>query len=807
MSFFNSLMRRSQSQPPSPRRSAIATAAPSATVSGVGQRQTGQPSKPTPEELDATIQVADNLKSAAHREQLRQTQDVVYHHLLDQVRKTGEYSADAVKGKQTVSNVQEEINEAENLLDHLITLQNEIDDIVTEAASPDEGFLTHVLETYNENMGRIKDNLALAERRIDRQKTPQKTPSMTKKDTKAADMKKLSSELRRARKAERNVMDWTDEEESFAPLDGDAKAHIHGDQKVRDSLYPNVTVRRKRHDGLSLPGVSFPTSTPRVATAQPDKTPSYARRLTKEDVLDKIWNDANDATQRDNQDRNSQRRRGRPPNKGGPSDDVSPQDSVSNTGSSSSHSHPHRPPRKPPHRGDPPDSDPSDDSSEQSSQPPHRDSTSELLTALTKAMTQGLNQGYDVKSHMTINFTGHEHNTANAYLNWAEAWQREEKKLLSFGFTKAECFAEMRKTLSKSALGQIENMQINDENYDNAQKALFDVYNNVQSLVRTMIYDLVDMRAITDNASLNTLRSFFSTFNGVRQRFSQLKISDADLATLFFIASFERKLPDSMMEAWRKKVQKFDKEHSKPGCFVQLPLESFVQHVLDVIKLRTIHGESRQQKQQVDDKRSKGKETRFSAPPQTAPTRRHVEHLIYATDRVAKNLPCNTCDTDKPHLLHQCMKVKTMTTDERWDAVKKKGVCPGCQKHLSEVNHPEGNCDVVKCEATGCARGHHPFFHPEPSTSSGRPWNRGSTWNYGGRGRGTRGRGGYYNGGRYNWRGYPPRGGHRGGYYRGGADNYSSPSEEASDKKSGPNVLTTTSAEAVTSAYTTTSER
>ncbi len=92
------------------------------------------------------------------------------------------------------------------------------------------------------------------------------------------------------------------------------------------------------------------------------------------------------------------------------------------------------------------------------------------------------------------------------------------------------------------------------------QDILHCLYNNVQVMVRGLIYKLVNMPAISNETSSDAMRNLYTKLTTVRQSFSQLEISDGGLATLFFIQTFERKLPDPVAQSWRRKVTKFEKE-------------------------------------------------------------------------------------------------------------------------------------------------------------------------------------------------------------------------------------------------------
>ena len=71
------------------------------------------------------------------------------------------------------------------------------------------------------------------------------------------------------------------------------------------------------------------------------------------------------------------------------------------------------------------------------------------------------------------------------------------------------------------------------------------------------------------------MRTFYGEMMATRMRFAQLNITDAELSTLFFIASIEKKLPKEIQQTWNKKLVSFQNRQRDQSRFQILPLEAF----------------------------------------------------------------------------------------------------------------------------------------------------------------------------------------------------------------------------------------
>ena len=720
--------------------------------------------------------------------ELHETRGGMFEILHERQQQALRMSSEVIMGTISRDAVEEHLSETDTLLEDIIILQRRFIETMS-TVHTNQMIQDQLRRDFERVLALYQDCKFTVRQRLSVAKDLEVKGSHRK--SKKKDHKTFLSDLQQKSVLGRpETLAWDYEGEDWLdPLNEGARAQLHGEQRVRDSLYPHVTDRKGGRRARSIVGVL--TSTPKV--------PEYARRRTQEEVIKEARNKGNSASRRQ-----SRRRSRSSSDSDTATESVSPDDSASNAGS-----HRRPPGGGPPGGGRPPGGGggppggpgypgggpPGGPGYPGGGGPPggpgypghggpaghggqgHMGQTHHLMQDLTQAIAAGMHLNYDVRKNMNGLFSGEEANAANAYLNWSESWSRVEQHLQRIGKSPAECLSEMRKTLTKTAFRQIENLQINDSNYEEAKLILHQCYNNLQSLVRDMIFTLLDTKALPTNPSTNDLRTFFSTLSGTRQRFAQLQISDADLATLFFIASFERKLPPAVVKSWRKKVQRFDKVHATPQTFVQLPLESFFQHVLDAIHQTTLEGNTSarpaaQGKKTTQDQKE-GRKQRGAGGGLKV-----VDELIYfATEKTAKNVPCNLCDTQSQHILHSCLKVRAMPVNERWELAKKKKLCVGCQQPLSDVGHPYGKCDVVQCEVEGCGKGHHPFFHNKAWTSA----YTGNNERGGFRGRSSN-RGGYAGRSRGGFRG--ARGGYQGGADARAERSYAA-QEEPPDRESG----------------------
>lgn len=269
-----------------------------------------------------------------------------------------------------------------------------------------------------------------------------------------------------------------------------------------------------------------------------------------------------------------------------------------------------------------------------------------------------------------------------------------------------DMLGELKKSLKGQALEHVKNLlALSDENFQVACELLNDFYANTQGLVRSLINELIDMAPLKSNAT-NDLTAFYSAVTAMRQRFSQLAISDEDLATLFFVISIERKLPPEINRTWSKKVMQYEEMNAQPDRFVQLPLQSFFSHVLLEIKQRSVQASRTNVKKEQAPKPKPSRK----GPGQIG----KVDGLIFTTVKAgSKPLPCNLCDDMRNHDLETCETVKKMTLSDRWDRIRARQLCAGCQEPLFGLGHEKGQCHV-RCNKGGCTMKHHSFLHYVP---------------------------------------------------------------------------------------------
>jgi hypothetical protein len=238
------------------------------------------------------------------------------------------------------------------------------------------------------------------------------------------------------------MIGFSDEDDGLALLDGTEKAQIHGEQRVKDSAF--FQDRGKQSRKSSLQG-SRTTS----------KVPEYAREVSRREIMERVkrshtYKEDPDAIHPDDSISNQSEETSTEDfedakdgedseiNSDDPEDDSDPDDGgdPGGPGGPGGPGDPDDPgdPRRPAGRG------------RRAGRRPKKKAESgnaeitKLLAGLTNAMVLGLNQGYNVLEHFGTKFSGDEKNVANAYLQWAEAWAVQHRKLKSLGKTDSQIF-------------------------------------------------------------------------------------------------------------------------------------------------------------------------------------------------------------------------------------------------------------------------------------------------------------------------------------------------------------------------------
>ena len=90
-----------------------------------------------------------------------------------------------------------------------------------------------------------------------------------------------------------------------------------------------------------------------------------------------------------------------------------------------------------------------------------------------------------------------------------------------------------------------------------------------------------------------------------------------------------------------------------------------------------------------------------------------------------KGKPCRVCG--QPHHLEKCKVFSGWSTEKKWEAAKRFGVCYCClnDDHLGNQRPKSKACDV-----TGCKKTHHPLLHDitTPARIKGTKYGGGYKW-------------------------------------------------------------------------------
>ena len=154
------------------------------------------------------------------------------------------------------------------------------------------------------------------------------------------------------------------------------------------------------------------------------------------------------------------------------------------------------------------------------------------------------------------------------------------------------------------------------------------------------------------------------------------------------------RLPPFLQSAWRKKVMSLKRKEER------LPrLEDLVSFVEDAAEEANdpIYGYGMKQQERIE-------------PEKEANRQKPKRHASYSTEVKSSQDHAKCLICDGPHAITSCSTFQSLRPNERFEAVRKKGLCFNCLKPA----HSSQNCRSEKrCTADGCGRKHSRLLHQD----------------------------------------------------------------------------------------------
>ncbi|XP_029054340.2 uncharacterized protein LOC114881663 [Osmia bicornis bicornis] len=245
-----------------------------------------------------------------------------------------------------------------------------------------------------------------------------------------------------------------------------------------------------------------------------------------------------------------------------------------------------------------------------------------------------------------------------------------------------EKFLYLKSSLKGEALTKISLFSASEENYKNAWQMLVDTYEKRRTLVTKHMYAILDTKVLT-KATPNGLSKLI---DDVRQHLLMLKLLDVTPDNTVIISILERALPHDVREKWEESL----------NLDVLPTVDQFYKFINETVsRMRTLEQAGCREKAETQTG-SKRRADRDSRATKTRKSESSARTLVTATP-----FACTYCK--KAHSVYKCPAFEKLTTSQRWETVKSKGLCRNCLRSHA------GPCKAPLCRQ--CKRFHNSLLH------------------------------------------------------------------------------------------------
>ena len=286
------------------------------------------------------------------------------------------------------------------------------------------------------------------------------------------------------------------------------------------------------------------------------------------------------------------------------------------------------------------------------------------------------------------------------YKTFKTCFQSLDRKMDDMGFTEAEKLIELKKCLEGDALGFIERLPDDDENYKAAIEILDGIYFNNAKFAEKIIMTLINTPKMSNTT--DSIKNTYQAIMAADQTLTGLNISPEQLGQILFVVICESKLNNQILRQWSaEKSKKKNPDHPMGHNATKKDLMNLLRDAFvlsgDIDRNSSNKGHSNEeQKQQNQGKRHHGS---FG----TQKTDKKDDQKQNQTQE-----SCAFCKK-RGHKIAICTTLKNMSIKERWDYVKEKRLCCLC----FSKDHRADSCKFRPCDINGCQRKHSRWLHME----------------------------------------------------------------------------------------------
>ncbi|KRZ00328.1 hypothetical protein T4B_4731, partial [Trichinella pseudospiralis] len=242
----------------------------------------------------------------------------------------------------------------------------------------------------------------------------------------------------------------------------------------------------------------------------------------------------------------------------------------------------------------------------------------------------------------------------------------------------------LRSCLTCAALKAVEGITVCAENYPEVVRTLHDLFHRVPEVVESHVSSVLGLRECSEDGTAELTR----LHDELNRHFLELRALGKDVDTKLsgfhaLLPMIKRKLPPDTLEAWRAFVQDMTDEQITSVAFLSF-----------LLKQTRIKGFVRRRSpRKLEQKSTKG------------------ERFTTATVQVEPVGKCLMCSGIHP--VEKCPRFVNLSVPERWQCVRKRGLCFGCL----QKGHRKGNC-----QQNPVGTGQHPLLALENFHSHRTPW-------------------------------------------------------------------------------------
>lgn len=287
------------------------------------------------------------------------------------------------------------------------------------------------------------------------------------------------------------------------------------------------------------------------------------------------------------------------------------------------------------------------------------------------------------------------------YYSFRTAWESADKKLSNMGKTPAEKLLQLKKCLSGKALKYIASLPDSyNENYLGALQMLDSYYLDNQVSAKMTIDKFTSLPKSDGNALEDTYFELLSIYQSLKG----LQLTADQCNTLYFTAMAVTKLPNYVVKEWSNKCDaKRDPNHPLGHSADEMDLFECIKK-----QLKLHRDLSSPKKMEPVKKEEVKKESR---------DKKSMAGSFSASNSNEKN--CKCCKEGN-HALYNCPTFKEKSLDQRWQYVKKYGLCYLCMK--PKRIHKDEPCKFKACIIDNCGKPHNRTLHKpkleSPSSNS-----------------------------------------------------------------------------------------